>query len=65
MYLTVDAGNLAAAAEEGVFQPLDSPTLDEAIPAQYRDPQDRWFGLALRTRTIVYNPEAISELFGD
>ncbi len=61
VYLTVDAGNLAAAAEEGLFQPLDSPTLDEAIPAEYRDPQDRWFGLALRTRTIVYNPEAISE----
>ena len=61
VYLTVDAGNLAAAAEEGLFQPLDSPILDEAIPAEYRDPQDRWFGLALRTRTIVYNPEAISE----
>jgi iron(III) transport system substrate-binding protein len=61
VYLTVDAGNLAAAAEEGLFQPLDSPVLDEAIPAEYRDPQDRWFGLALRTRTIVYNPELISE----
>ena len=58
VYLTVDAGNLAAAAEDGLFQPLDSPILDEAIPAEYRDPQDRWFGLALRTRTIVYNPEA-------
>ena len=61
VYLTVDAGNLAAAAEEGLFQPLDSPILDEAIPAEYRDPQDRWFGLALRTRTIVYNPELIAE----
>jgi iron(III) transport system substrate-binding protein len=60
VYLTVDAGNLAAAAEEGLFQPLDSPILDEAIPAEYRDPEDRWFGLALRTRTIVYNPELIS-----
>jgi iron(III) transport system substrate-binding protein len=61
VYLTVDAGNLAAAAEDGLFQPLDSPILDEAIPAEYRDPEDRWFGLALRTRTIVYNPEALSE----
>ena len=59
VYLTVDAGNLAAAAEEGLFQPLDSPVLDDAIPAEYRDPEDRWFGLALRARTIVYNPETI------
>src|SRR6187431_1517154 len=39
VYLTVDAGNLAAAAEDGLFQPLDSPILDEAIPAEYRDPE--------------------------
>jgi len=57
VYLTVDAGNLAAAAEEELFQPLQSPVLDEAIPAEYRDPEDRWFGLALRARTIVYSTE--------
>jgi iron(III) transport system substrate-binding protein len=61
VYLTVDAGNLAEAAEDGLFQPLDSTVLTEAIPAEFRDPEDRWFGLALRTRTIVYNPEAIDE----
>src|SRR5918995_5084081 len=57
VYLTVDAGNLWAAAEDGLFQPLDSPALDEAIPAEYRDPDDLWFGLALRARTIVYSTE--------
>ena len=59
-YITVDAGNLAAAAEQDLFQPIDSPALEEAIPAELRDPDDLWFGLAVRLRTIVYNPEAIS-----
>lgn len=59
VYITVDAGNLAAAASDDVFQPLDSPDLDGAVPAEYRDPQDRWFGLALRARTIVYSTERL------
>lgn len=58
-YITVDAGNLAAATEEGVFQSIDSPILDAAIPAELRDPEGRWFGLAVRARTIVYNPERL------
>ena len=37
VYMTVDAGNLWNAAEQGVLQPLDSPTLDDAVPKQYRD----------------------------
>lgn len=59
IFMTVDAGNLWAATEAGVLEPLSSPTLDEAIPAAYRDSEDRWFGLALRARTIVYNPDAV------
>ncbi|MGB3762313.1 MAG: extracellular solute-binding protein [Ornithinimicrobium sp.] len=59
VYMTVDAGNLANAAEEGIFAPLQSEILDEAVPAGLRDPQDRWFGLAQRARTIVYSPERV------
>ncbi len=59
VYLTVDAGNLWAAAEQGIFQPLQSTVLDESIPAELRDEQDRWFGLAVRARTIVYNTDLI------
>lgn len=55
VYLTVDAGNLAAAAEDGLFRALDSSVLTDAIPERYRDPEGRWFGLALRARTIVYD----------
>src|SRR6187397_3457166 len=31
VYLTVDAGNLWAAAEDGIFQPLHSKVLDDSI----------------------------------
>jgi iron(III) transport system substrate-binding protein len=61
VYLTVDAGNLWAAAEDGIFQPLESDVLDGAIPAELRDEQDRWFGLAVRARTIVYNTDLVAE----
>ena len=59
IFMTVDAGNLWAAAEEGILESVDSPMLDEAVPEAYRDSENRWFGLALRARTVVYNPDAV------
>jgi iron(III) transport system substrate-binding protein len=61
VYLTVDAGNLWAAAEEGIFQPLDSAVLADAIPEELRDADNRWFGLAVRARTIVYNTDLVDD----
>jgi iron(III) transport system substrate-binding protein len=59
VYMTVDAGNLALAAEDGMFQPLHSAALDEAIPESLRDPDGLWYGLSRRARTIVYNPDTV------
>ena len=59
MLITVDAGNLWHAAEEGVLQPISSATLDTAVPPNLRDPEGRWFGLSVRARTIVYNTEKV------
>lgn len=59
VYLTVDAGNLASATQDGIFRPMDSPKLDAVIPENYRDPNGNWFGLAIRARTIVYNTDAL------
>lgn len=58
-YITVDAGNLAAAAADGLFQPLDSAVLRDAIPAELSDPDGLWFGLTIRARTIVYNTDRL------
>lgn len=61
VYITVDAGNLASATADGLFQPLDSAALREVIPENYRDPDDNWFALALRARTIIYNSDTMAE----
>ncbi|HSW52519.1 MAG TPA: Fe(3+) ABC transporter substrate-binding protein [Sulfuricaulis sp.] len=72
MLITVDAGNLWLAAKEGVLAQVDSKTLKRNIPAHLRDPDNRWFGLSVRARTIVYStgrvkPEELStyEALGD
>ena len=61
IYMTVDAGNLAQAAEQGLFASLDSPTLESAVPETLRDPDGQWFGLSQRARTIVYSSERLTE----
>ncbi len=59
MFVTVDAGNLWNAAQQGVLRPVDSQVLQDSIPEAYRDPDNEWFGLALRARTVVYNPDNV------
>jgi iron(III) transport system substrate-binding protein len=59
VYMTVDAGNLWNAADQGVLTPVDAPALEGAVPEGYRDPEGRWFGLAVRARTVLYNPDAV------
>lgn len=57
--MTVDAGELWNAAQRGLLRPLSSQVLARNIPAHLRDPQDRWFGLSQRARTIVYSPARV------
>lgn len=59
IFMTVDAGNLWNAARQDELAALDSPTLEEAVPEDLRDPQGRWVGLAMRARTITYNPDNV------
>lgn len=59
LLLTVDAGDLWHAAQRGLLQPTKSPQLQASIPANLRDPGDRWFGLSVRARTIVYDPARV------
>lgn len=57
--ITVDAGNLWLAAQQGQLRPLNSAVLQKNIPAHLRDPGNQWFGLSVRARTIVYNKAAV------
>ncbi|MBP3945305.1 MULTISPECIES: extracellular solute-binding protein [Psychrobacter] len=60
MLLTVDAGNLWQATEQGLLQPVASAVLEANVPAKYRDPKGQWTGLSLRARTIMYDPSKVS-----
>jgi iron(III) transport system substrate-binding protein len=58
--LTVDAGNLWNAARAGLLSPVTSATLAANVPAHLRDPENKWFGLTMRARTIMYNPKKVT-----
>ncbi|MDT8319881.1 MAG: extracellular solute-binding protein [Xanthomonadales bacterium] len=57
--LTVDAGNLWYAAKQGVLRSVDSAVLEANIPDYLQDPDNRWFALSVRARTIVYSTERV------
>ena len=59
LFLTVDAGNLWQAAQRDLLAPVESARLQQNIPAHLRDPDNHWFGLSVRARTIVYNTERV------
>src|SRR5690625_2674514 len=43
--ITVDAGRLWRAEQQGVFQPVSSETLEDRIPSYLRHPEGKWFGV--------------------
>jgi iron(III) transport system substrate-binding protein len=47
------------AATAGLLQPLALPALEEAVPAAYRDPAARWFGVASFARGIAYRTDKV------
>ena len=60
VFFTVDAGNLWNAARAGLLAPVASAELTRNVPAHLRDPENRWFGLTLRARTIMYNTKKVN-----
>ncbi|MBL8165307.1 MAG: extracellular solute-binding protein [Anaerolineae bacterium] len=61
VFLAIDAGVLSLAAEEGLLMPIESEVLNANVDESFRDPEGRWFGLSVRTRTAVYNPANVTE----
>jgi len=60
MYIAVDAGNLWLAGQDGLLAEVNSTVLQNNIPANLRDPNNRWFGLTRRVRTIMYHPGRVT-----
>ena len=59
LLVTVDAGRLHRAKEQGLLQAITSAQLSEVVPEIYRDPQGYWYGLSIRARVIVYSRKTI------
>jgi len=52
LFITSDGGRLFNAAQAGIFQPIDSATLEARVPQSMQDPGNLWFGLTARARVI-------------
>ncbi len=60
VFMTVDAGRLWRADQEGVFTPVSSSILEERIPASLRHPDGHWFGVSKRARVLMYNKDLVN-----
>ncbi|NET58665.1 MAG: Fe(3+) ABC transporter substrate-binding protein [Symploca sp. SIO2E6] len=60
VFMTVDAGNLWRAAQDGLFKPVNSEILTSRIPASLRHSEGHWFGFSKRARVIVYNKDLVN-----
>ncbi|MCP9483037.1 Fe(3+) ABC transporter substrate-binding protein [Shimia sp. CNT1-13L.2] len=61
LVLTVDISRLAAVVNAGLTQAVESDTLNANVPAQYRDPDNQWYGLTTRARIVYASKERVAE----
>ncbi|MGG7565646.1 Fe(3+) ABC transporter substrate-binding protein [Rhodovulum sp. DZ06] len=59
LVMTVDIGNLKAAVDEGVTQPITTPALEAAVPAAFHDPEGLWWGVTARARVAYVSRERV------
>lgn len=57
--MTTDVGNLWYAADQNLFQPMNSKVIERNIPTHLQDPQQLWTGLSVRARTLVYHADRV------
>lgn len=58
IFYAQDPGSLGAV--EGLLGPIPQALLDR-VKEDFRSPQGRWVGISGRARTLVYNPNVLSE----
>ncbi|MDP7184217.1 MAG: Fe(3+) ABC transporter substrate-binding protein [Paracoccaceae bacterium] len=61
LVFTVDISRLAAIVDADLTQPAASDTLIANVPEQYRDPDNRWWGLTTRARIVYASKERVAE----
>lgn len=55
VFVAADAGALWRVQDAGLFQPANSTVLQEAIPANLREPGGHWYGFSRRARIVAYD----------
>jgi iron(III) transport system substrate-binding protein len=64
LFMADGVAALWRAADKDLFRPTYSADLDAAIPADLRDPDARWAGLALRAKAlIVHSPSVAGDAY--
>ena len=61
LLVTTDLANLWRAKEAGLLQSVSTQALEAQVPAEYRDPDEQWWGLSLRIRTPMRSTERVGE----
>ncbi len=61
LLITTDVGRLHRAKSAGVLQALPADAISAKVPAAYRDSSGFWYGLSLRARVVVYDPERVKK----
>jgi iron(III) transport system substrate-binding protein len=59
--LVVDVGEINAAMDAGITQPVKSAAVDKIVPAQLRGPQDNWITLTKRARVVIISKERVKQ----
>ncbi|WP_407331425.1 Fe(3+) ABC transporter substrate-binding protein [Enterovibrio sp. 27052020O] len=63
--LTVDIARLKELVNKDLVQSVDSTLIDENVPSQFRDSDDRWFALTLRSRSVYSSRDRVGKLGND
>ncbi|MFD0713870.1 Fe(3+) ABC transporter substrate-binding protein [Paenibacillus sp. GCM10027626] len=59
LFVTVDGGVLNYAKQNEVLQPIESASVLQNVPEQWRDKDNNWVGMATRARVIVYAKDRV------
>lgn len=59
--LVVDVGEINAAADAGITQPVQSALVDKTVPAALRGPGNNWVTLTQRARIVIVSKERVKQ----
>jgi iron(III) transport system substrate-binding protein len=59
--LTVDISRLEDASQNGITAPLNSKTVEQVVPAGYRDPEGHWAAVGMRARIVYASKDRVKQ----